>query len=177
MSMNSDTGFRIERTTIDDLAFIKYLFDASVAFQEENGYPSWRHYDMNAIREDILHGNQHKIVSGDTIAIVFSIIYEDPVIWRHHENGNAVYLHRIVVNPAFKGQKMLARIISWAGVHGRQQGRQLIRMDTWAANARLINYYKGFGFRHVENYTTPDTEAIPSHNRNLNLALLEMNIL
>lgn len=139
MERIDETGYRVLRTMVDDLEFIKYLFDASATYQEKNGYPSWRHYDLDAIREDIIRGNQYKIVSGDTIAIVFSLIYEDPVIWRHHENGNAVYLHRIVVNPAFKGKKMMAHIISRAAEHGRQRGRQLIRMDTWAANARLIN--------------------------------------
>jgi hypothetical protein len=46
-------------------------------------------------------------------------------------------------------------------------------MDTWAANPTIINYYTGFGFVVVENYTTPNTAELPVHNRNLALTLLE----
>ncbi len=172
----SEQNICIDRTTHADLATIIDFFNASVGYQEKNGFPSWRNFDLSAITDDIGEGCQYKINLNNTIAIVFSIIYEDPVIWRQYEKNDAVYLHRIVVNPAFKGQKMLGHIIKWSAEHARLQGRQLIRMDTWAGNSRLIDYYLGFGFRHIENYTTPDSEAIPAHNRNLHLALLEMNI-
>lgn len=46
-------------------------------------------------------------------------------------------------------------------------------MDTWAANPTIIKYYKSFGFEFIENFTTPDNEELPVHNRNLALTLLE----
>ena len=49
-------------------------------------------------------------------------------------------------------------------------------MDTWAANATIIDYYKSFGFTFIENYTTSDTEELPVHNRNLPLTLLEYRL-
>jgi hypothetical protein len=47
-------------------------------------------------------------------------------------------------------------------------------MDTWGDNAVIIDYYKSFGFEVVEYFTTPDTEALPVHNRKLRLVLLEL---
>ena len=102
--------------------------------------------------------------------------YADSIIWRERDRGDAVYLHRIVVNPAFKGQKLFGDILSWAIGHGKEKGMRHVRLDTWANNPQLIKYYQGFGFRFVENFTTPDDNLLPVHNRNLALALLEYEI-
>jgi hypothetical protein len=59
---------------------------------------------------------------------------------------------------------------------GGKKNLKFIRMDTWAADLRIIDYYKGFGFRFIENYVTPDTRELPVHNRKLALALLEMDV-
>jgi ribosomal protein S18 acetylase RimI-like enzyme len=77
------------------------------------------------------------------------------------------------VNPAFKGQKLFGRILDWAIDQSRTKGLTHIRMDTWANNPVIIDYYRSFGFKVVENYTTPDTNELPAHNRNLALTLLE----
>ena len=67
--------------------------------------------------------------------------------------GNSIYLHRIVVNPEFKGQKLFGEILDWAIEHSKQNGLDSVRMDTWAANPTVIEYYKGCGFAFIENYT------------------------
>jgi len=116
------------------------------------------------------------VVIDSNIAIVFSVCYTDRIIWREMDNGKSVYLHRIVVNPEFKGKKLFGIILDWSINHAKEKGLDSIRMDTWAANPTIIEYYKGFGFTFVENYTTPDTEELPVHNRNLALSLLEYKL-
>jgi len=49
-------------------------------------------------------------------------------------------------------------------------------MDTWADNESLINYYKSFGFKLIENYKTTNAPELPMQNRNLNVALLEIKL-
>lgn len=160
-------------TSTRDLEQIFELFDQSIVYQEKNGYPVWKNYDKNAIVNDIQAKNQYKVVRDGKTAIVFSVRYADQVIWRERETGNALYLHRIVVNPEFKGQKLFATILEWAIQHAKQKGLAYIRMDTWAANLTIVDYYKSFGFTFVETFTTPDTDELPVHNRNLALTLLE----
>ena len=169
--MNSN---EVLNTQLTDLPFIFHLFDQSIQYQEKHGYPVWKNYDRNAIKKDIEAGNQYKIVVNGRIAIVFSVAYSDKFIWRTMDKGESVYLHRIVVNPEFKGQKLFGAIVDWAIQHCKEKGLKSIRMDTWAVNSNIIEYYKGFGFRVVENYTTPDTEELPVHNRKLVLTLLEL---
>jgi len=163
-------------TETSDLQQIFELFEHSINYQEKKGYPVWRNYDRNAIIKDIADKNHYKIVIDLKTAIVFSVCYTDKVIWRSMDKGNSIYLHRIVVNPEFKGQKLFGAILDWAIDHSKQKGLSSIRMDTWAANPTIIDYYKTFGFAFIENYTTPDTEELPVHNRNLALTLLEYKL-
>jgi len=166
-------AFEVLNTTLADLEFIYSLFDQSINYQENKGAPVWRGYDKGVLVKDVNEGNQYKIVSGDEIAIAFSVCYTDAVIWREMEDGSAIYLHRIVVNPDFKGQRLFGKILDWAENRARQMGLRCIRMDTWDNNPSLINYYRGFGFSFIGRYITPDSEALPVHNRNLPIVLLE----
>jgi len=126
--------------------------------------------------QDIEKGHQYKLLLDETIAAVFSITYQDPLLWREREKGDAIYIHRMVANSACRGQKLFGKILEFTKQHAIGEGKTAIRMDTWAANQKLIGYYETHGFRFVEHFTTPDIEQLPIHNRNLMLTLLEYGI-
>lgn len=121
---------KVENTTMSDLEDVYAFFGHSIAYQEKHGYPSWKNYDRKAIIKDIEDKNQYKVSMDGKTGIVFSVCYTDRIIWRHHDKGDAVYLHRIVVNPDFKGQKLFGAILDWAIDHCRQKKFGTIRMDT-----------------------------------------------
>jgi GNAT superfamily N-acetyltransferase len=171
-----ENSFKIENTSSGDLPFIFELFDHSIRYQQEGGYPVWKDYDQGAIIRDIENGNQYKILVNDVVGIIFSVCYADKIIWREYDRGESVYLHRIVVNPQCKGQKLFGKILQWTIQHAHEKGLRNIRMDTWAANSNIIDYYKSFGFAFVEEFTTPDTPELPVHNRKLKLTLLEYKL-
>ena len=168
--------YQIENTEPDDLEFIFSLFDQSISYQQKNGYPDWKNYDRSALRNDMENKNQYKIIIDAETGIVFSVGYTDKLIWRGRDKGDAIYLHRIVVNPSCKGRKLFGAILDWAICHVEQKGFDFIRMDTWAANENIIRYYESFGFAVVENYTTPNTTELPVQNRNLAMTLLEYKL-
>ncbi len=123
-----------------DLDQIFELFEHSIHYQEKKGYPVWRNYDKSAIIKDLADRNQYKVVIDSMTAIVFSVCYTDKVIWRDLDQGNSIYLHRIVVNREFKGQKLFGTILDWAIKQSKQKGFDRIRMDTWAANGLPIRH-------------------------------------
>ena len=166
----------IVNTVPSHLEGIYRFFEHSIRYQEKHGYPVWRNYDKDALVKDIADKKQYKVVIDSEIGIVFSVRYTDRVIWRDLDKGNSIYLHRIVGNPIFKGKKLFGTVLDWVVEHSKQKGLISIRMDTWAANPTIIDYYKKFGFAVVENYTTPDSEELPVHNRNLALTLLEYKL-
>ena len=171
-----DAQYQITNTEKSDLPLIFEFFEHSINYQEKHGYPAWRHYDKDVVVKDVENKNQYKIMVESKMAMVFSVRYSDKLIWRELDKGDSIYLHRIVVNPVFKGKKLFGVILDWAKDHVRQKSLRSIRMDTWADNPTIINYYKTFGFQFIENYTTPDIPDLPVHNRNLPMTLLEYKL-
>jgi len=171
-----DHTYKIENTTSADLQVVYDLFELSIIYQEKKGYPVWKNYDKSALVKDVNNKNQYKIVIDEQISMVYSVCYSDKILWRQMENGDAIYLHRIVVNPQFKGKRMFGIILEWAIQHAKSKGFKFIRMDTWADDPNIINYYKGFGFYFIEDFNKPDIPELPVHNRNIPLALLEYRV-
>lgn len=169
-------SYRITNTTKSDLPFVLWLFEQAIALQNKNGYKVWDSIDQKGIEKDIENGLQYKIINGKDIVCIFSIQYIDPFIWHNLDKNDAVYLHRIVVNQNYKGQKQFEKVLFWTIEHAIQQNRQFIRMDTWADNQQLIDYYKSFGFRFIKYYQTTDAKELPIQNRNLKVALLELTV-
>jgi mannose-6-phosphate isomerase-like protein (cupin superfamily) len=175
-SNNTMTDYSIVKAEESDLDIICQLFEEAILFQKMNNYIGWNNYDRAYLQADIQNGLLFKIVSDEGIICVFSICYSDELIWRDMENGNAIYLHRIVLNRRFKGEKVFKKVLGWALSHAGEQQLHYVRMDTWASNEKIINYYKSYGFAFIENYTTPDTDDLPVQHRNLNVALLEFQL-
>jgi len=166
----------IENTIQSDLEFIYSLFDKAIDYQTRHHYPVWRGYDKDVLIREVQDKNQYKILIDGTIAIVFSVCYEDKIIWNELEHGDSLYLHRIVVNPACKGKRLFGEILNWAVAHAKAKGIHSIRMDTWAANTVIADYYKGFGFKFVGHVTAPDSPELGFQYRKLELTLLEMEL-
>lgn len=176
MSIKETENYQIENTLTADLNFIYTLFEEAITYIKKKNYVGWTTYDKNFIKQDISKNLQFKITNGNDILCVFSICFSDVLIWREMEKRDAIYLHRIVVNPAFKGQKQFEKILNWIIEFAKEKELKYIRMDTWADNPNIIEYYKSYGFQFLENYTTPNTPELPDQHRNLKVALLEMKL-
>jgi ribosomal protein S18 acetylase RimI-like enzyme len=173
---NVSLQYKIENTIFNDLPFIYWIFEEAMAFHSRNNYPVWNGYDKDALQHEVKEGLEHKIVIEDKIALVFSAIYSDPVIWREMDKDDSVFLHRIAVNPEFRGMKLFGEVFKWSINDAISKGRKYVRLDTWGDNPNMIAYYQSFGFRFVENFSTGDDPALPSPHRNMYMALLEYEI-
>lgn len=108
--MNEQIKLSIENTITDDLPMVYGLFDQAIEYQERNQYNVWNGYDKIALQSEMNDGLHYKVVSENKILAVFSICFCDAVIWRERDRGDAIYLHRIVVNPQFKGQRQFGKV-------------------------------------------------------------------
>ena len=177
MELNRANDIEIVHTTREDLDTVFLLFKQVTLAQAKPGYKVWSSVDNDTLERDVEARYQYKMVKGGDILCVFSVLSSDPFIWRDRENLDAIYLHRIVTNPDFKGQRQFEKVLAWAIDYAHQNDLKFIRMDTWADNEKLINYYKSFGFEFIENYKTPDIPELPMQNRNLDHALLELKVI
>lgn len=169
-------SYTITHASVNDLSEIYRLFEEAIKFQQANNYIGWSSYDKAFIQADIKNKFLLKITNSGSIAGIFSICFTDELIWREKEQGNAIYLHRVVLNQQYKGEKIFGKVLHWAIKFAHDNRLAYIRMDTWAANEKIIAYYKSYGFVFVENYTTPGTDNLPVQHRNLRVALLQLNV-
>lgn len=166
-------SYAIQNTQHSDFPFVCYLFDEAIGYQKRNGYPFWPDYDKSVLLDEISTKNQYKILIDHRIVLVFSVCYSDGILWGEKEKQDAIYLHRIVVNPHAKGKRHFEKVLNWAIDEAQKQELSFIRMDTWADNPVLIDYYESYGFQVVGSMLTPDSEDLPIQQRNNQIVLLE----
>ena len=99
---------------IDDLPFIYNLFEQAINYQKINQFIGWLNYDKDFIKMDIINGLLFKVIVEHEIMGIFSICFKDELIWRDKENGDAIYIHRVILNRLFTGKKIFKIILEWA---------------------------------------------------------------
>jgi GNAT superfamily N-acetyltransferase len=167
----------ISPSTAEDTSTIFQLYRLATEYQRTNGYNLWKQFDKELIDTEIKEERHWKISIDGEIACIFSIFYNDPLLWGEMDNDTSIYLHRIATNPKFKGRGMTRLIIDWAKEKARKTNRKFIRMDTWADNKNLSDYYINCGFN-IVGYRKLDKEArgLPKHYSTLSLVLFEIVI-
>ncbi|HXU25724.1 MAG TPA: GNAT family N-acetyltransferase [Bacteroidia bacterium] len=168
--------FTIQISQPNDLEFILGLYRDAVKYQKEKGYNLWPEFEKSLIEKEIQGQSHYKITESGKIACVFSVLYNDPIIWEEKDKDPAIYLHRIATNPKFKGKGMMQLITNWAHEHAVQHQKNYIRMDTWGDNENLKNYYINFGFQHMGQVSLPENHELPSHYWGSTLSLFEIKI-
>jgi len=161
--------------TLTDVDFMLELYRKAAEYQKANGYNQWKEFDRDLIIREIHEKRQWKIMVDGQIACIFMVAYSDPILWGARDNAYSIYLHRITTNQLFKGRNMMQAIINWSKEHCKETGRNYIRMDTWADNKNLTDYYTKCGFT-VLDYVKldKDTKGLPMHYSTLSLVLFEL---
>jgi RimJ/RimL family protein N-acetyltransferase len=163
-------------STIEDFDEILRLYDLAIEFQKTVFDKTWLPFDRKMLETEITEKRHWKILLDDQIACIFSIAFSDPLIWKEKNDAPAIYIHRIVTNPDFRGHKFVPKIVDWAHEYTRSIGKKYIRMDTWGDNQKLIDYYINCGFEFLGVVTPTRTAELPKHYEGITLSLFEINI-
>lgn len=168
---------QIIHTSPSDLAITFLFFRSAVDYQKKNGYQLWPEFDEKMILNEMEEKRHWKILEGNEIIAVFSVMYNDPVIWgKERDEEPSVYLHRIAVNPQQKGKRVMESIRDWALEHAKQNHKKFVRMDTWGDNETLRNYYIKCGFKYIGQCMLEHTEGLPGHYGGSHLSLFENKV-
>jgi len=147
---------------------------AAISYQALKQLPLWPTYPEQKIKNEIEAGFHFSVFTqDDVLAGYFSLALSDELIWGDKERGDAIYIHRMCVNPDRKGNRLTAAVLAWATGYAVNTGRKFVRMDTWGDNQRLVDYYIACGFRHIENRRLDVVPGLSPHYHNTNLALFE----
>jgi ribosomal protein S18 acetylase RimI-like enzyme len=163
-------------STINDLETIFGFYDKAIAFQKAVSHQHWLPFEKDLVEREISEKKQWKIEVDGRIVCVFAITFSDPHIWGDKNRDAAIYIHRIVTDPDFRGNNLVGRIVEWAKKYGKEQGKKYVRMDTWADNLKLRAHYEKFGFTHLGIVTPQNLSELPAHYSAITLSLFEMPV-
>jgi GNAT superfamily N-acetyltransferase len=162
----------------DDIPEIRRLVYAAIDFQKLKFGMHWQGLNEEQLRGEIAGHLHWKIMEGDRIAAFFSIAFTDRLVWDERDADPAIYLHRIVTNPDFRGRGFVTAISDWAEAYGRQAGKAFIRLDTNRDNVRLNTYYQqcGYTYRGIKQFHDTTNPLVPKHYFGSGLSLYEKQI-
>lgn len=163
-------------SAIEDFDEIFRLYDLAIEFQKTKFDKSWLPFDREMIEREIAEKRHWKILIDEKIACIFSITFDDPLIWKEKRKEPAIYIHRIVTNHDFRGNKFVPKITEWARGFATDIGKKFIRMDTWGDNQKLIDYYVECGFDFLGVIVPTKTADLPKHYEGISLSLFEIQI-
>lgn len=166
---------QIVNSTHEDFDRIFEFYDAAIEYQKKVFNKHWKGFEPGLVANEISENRQWKIVVGGQIACVFAITFDDASIWGEKDQNDAIYIHRIVTDPAFRGRLFVQHIMEWAKVYAKSLGKKYVRMDTWGDNEKLIDYYQKCGFNFL-GIITPKYSNLPKHYNGITLSLFEINV-
>lgn len=166
----------IVNASASDIGLIFDLYDKAIEFQKTVFDKHWLGFDADLVRREIDENRLWKIQEGDETACIFSVAYDDPFIWGERSSDAAMYIHRIVTNPDFRGRGYVRSIVEWTRTHAYENALQYIRMDTWGDNMKLKDYYTGCGFEYKGVITPTPSPTLPKHYHGISLGLFEIDL-
>lgn len=170
-------NMHIFHSKLVDIDVFRDFWNAALSYQRQNKLPLWPSFPKWNIEQEIQSGLHFSVRSVDgALTGYFSLALSDHVIWESKECGDAIYIHRMCVNPDRKGGNLTSSVLAWANEYASGLGRKFVRMDTWADNERLVDYYIKRGFRYIGIRQMGDAPELPLHYSFTRLALFENQI-
>ena len=163
----------VEPATLSDLPAIRAVYAGATEIQREQGAILWPEFPQQLTITEIEARRLFRVMDGDALAGVFSVAYEDDAIWGERERGEHIYLHRIARAATYPGRGIMGAVLEWAWAECRRLARAGLRIDTWASNQALIDFYGRRGFSFVGLRRIGVEPRLPPHYQGVELALLE----
>ena len=177
MNRLTEIKFIIENCVINDINVILSLYEEARTLQTQKGMVVWPAFEKEFVEREIKESRQWKLVIDNTIACNWAITFDDKDIWGDREKNDAIYIHRIATNPAFRGNRFVDKIVEWAKQYAPQMDKQFIRLDTLGNNTGLIKHYTSAGFTFLGMFELADTSNLPGHyQKEPNCCLFEIDL-
>ena len=168
---------KIENCIINDIDEILSLYESARDLQTKKEMVVWPIFEKTFIEKEIKEQRQWKLLIDNIIVCNWAITFSDKEIWEGKDKNNSIYIHRIVTNPGFRGNRYIDSIVSWAKEYAKQRNKQFVRLDTLGNNTRLIEHYTSAGFHFLGMFELTDTSNLPGHyQKENNCCLFEIDL-
>ena len=167
----------IKNVTASDIEKIFALYKIASNYQrEKKTVIVWPDFDREMVVNEIAENRQFKLIVNNEVVCIWAITFSDKQIWEGSNTDSAIYIHRIAVNPNFRGNNYIATIINWAKEYALKKEIQFIRLDTLGENKNLITHYKNAGFDFLGLFNLKNTSNLPDHYKLAPVCLFEMDL-
>lgn len=149
-----NTTFTIRPATVDEQPVVIGLIEQASAWLRGRNTDQWarpwpdREGRDARVRQGLERGETWIVRDGDAPAATMTVCSTaNPHVWREKAEGDAVYIHRLVVGRSHAGQDLGGTMIDWA-VQRECAVRHVewVRVDVWTTNTALHAYYERQGF-------------------------------
>ncbi|MGD7705276.1 GNAT family N-acetyltransferase [Microlunatus sp. Y2014] len=89
------------------------------------------------------------------IAAAVRLLDTDPFIWPNGAEPGACYVHGLMVDRGHAGRGLGSAVLEWCARVAVARGADRLRLDCVATNDRLVDRYRGLGFRDRGERTLP----------------------
>ncbi len=168
---------QVLNSTSQDIDTIFEFYDIAVAHQKKVFNKHWQGFSLAMVQEEVAENRQYKILVDGVVASIFALAFNDLEIWQEKDSDPAIYIHRIVTHPNYRGFGFVNIIVDWATKYAKDNQLQFIRMDTWADNEKLLAHYTGCGFDHVGIRKITADSGLPKHYDDISLNLFEIAVI
>ncbi|TDB60817.1 GNAT family N-acetyltransferase [Arundinibacter roseus] len=167
----------IKNSAPKDLPEIFRLYKIASAYQEKKKtVVVWPEFETQLVETEIAENRQWKLLIDNQIACVWATTFDDAEIWEERNADAVVYIHRIAVNPEFRGRNFVAHIVEWAKEYAKSHQKEFVRLDTIGNNTGLIAHYQKAGFEFLGIFTLKSTLGLPAHYQNGPVSLFEIKL-
>lgn len=147
------------------------VLDEAAAWLAERGITQWPPaFRAEFVEPGLSEGRMWVAEAGGAAVATFALHWADP-LWP--DDGDAGYLHRFAVRRGHSG--IGAVLLDRIDEEVRRRGRDRLRLDCGADNARLRGYYEAAGFEHRGDVEIPETITLWSPGRPL-VSLFERSV-
>lgn len=149
---------RLQQVSVDESEKALSLLRETAEWLKQSGSSQWsdvldgedRHGLVDAVRRGevfFFHNELDELVG--MVAAWQKATAWDQLLWKNHGlQQDAVYIHRLVVRPMYRGQAYGEQLLI-ALKSKFKASRTEIRLDCLASNAKLLQFYKNNGFKSV----------------------------
>lgn len=82
----------------------------------------------------------------DGQVVATSVLRQKPTIFWKERTRPAVYLSKLTSRRHLAGRRLGATMLNWSEQHSASLGAEAVRLDCWADNPRLCDFYRRAGY-------------------------------
>lgn len=148
--------------TMQDIPTILSMYQKRVAFNDTHGMHQWTYQEVSWEAFSKLYrieDYQVGILDGNIVCGMF-VVDVDELYWPDEPAGVALYLHKICVDPEYRGLGFGSQLLDRFIEMGRMHSKPCVRLDVKKHKDKLQKFYEGHGFVFVkEGQFLPDTNT------------------